>query len=159
TTTAALLGSALGLHASVAPPVGLNAQIASASLAGAAKPVGFSLLLRKILLMKTQTKITLTAVAVALVAAIPLALQYQSISRLEQDVTRLENERIVSKSELTRIMGELQDANARLQKLAAFAPAASNSAGSSPHGTVKLDLSVVEKLGFSTFDSDNFKLS
>lgn len=159
-TTTALLGSVMSVHASTPPPVGLQAKIVGASLASAAKPAGLALVFRKILLMKTQTKITLAVAAVVLAACIPLTLQYQFISRLEQEVSNLEKDKITRKTELGRTLGQLQDANTRLQKLSAFTFTPSDkSTGPSQQGSVRLDLSIVEKLGFRSFDDTSFKLT
>jgi RNA polymerase sigma factor (sigma-70 family) len=85
TTTALLLGSALGAHGAAALPAGMSAQVAGASLAGASGTTSYALLL-KTLYMTTSTKLILAAAILVTAATVFTVSQQREIFHLRAEL-------------------------------------------------------------------------
>lgn len=85
TTTALLLGSALGAHGAIVPPAEMSAQVAGASLAGAGGKSSLLLLL-KTLYMTTTTKVAIATAVFVAAATVSTILQQREIARLRGEI-------------------------------------------------------------------------
>ena len=88
TTTLALLASAMETQAAGTLPAGLAAQVAKTSLAGTTAGGGTFQILWKSIFMSTKFKIIATAMAVAIIAAIPVVIQYRQITELKASLAQ-----------------------------------------------------------------------
>jgi RNA polymerase sigma factor (sigma-70 family) len=115
--SAGALGAALATQAVSAAPAGLAAGITASALAGAATANTTTLTILKIMSLTTKLKIGIGTAILAAVIAVPLVIQHQSKTKLEQEKEALQRQ--------VQKMDQLAAENERLSRLtAAVVPAA-----------------------------------